>query len=81
MYHVIILNERHLRRLMTEYVEYYHNDRTHLALDKDTPAGRPVEQKPSDDANAKVIALPRLGGLHHRYTWQWKKGKNQKQAA
>jgi Integrase core domain len=40
--HVIILNERHLKRLMAEYVRYYHEDRTHLGLAKDTPAGRPV---------------------------------------
>jgi len=70
---------------MAEYVDYYHNDRTHLALNKDTPAGRSVEQKPSDDAdintNAKIVSLPRLGGLHHRYTWQEKKKKDQKQAA
>jgi putative transposase len=37
--HVIVLNERHLRRLMTAYVRYYHEDRTHLALEKRTPAG------------------------------------------
>jgi len=36
--HVIVLNERHLRRLMAEYVRYYHEDRTHLGLAKDTPA-------------------------------------------
>ena len=40
--HVIILNERHLRRLLSQYVRYYHEDRTHLGLAKDTPAGRPV---------------------------------------
>ena len=38
--HVIVLNERHLKRLMAEYVHYYHDDRTHLGLDKQTPAGR-----------------------------------------
>ncbi|MGO9165555.1 MAG: hypothetical protein ACLP56_01650 [Candidatus Sulfotelmatobacter sp.] len=39
---VIVLNERHLKRLMAEYVRYYHEDRTHLGLAKDTPAGRPI---------------------------------------
>jgi hypothetical protein len=39
---VIVLNERHLKRLMAEYVRYYHEDRTHLGLGKDTPAGRPI---------------------------------------
>ena len=41
--HVIILNERHLKRLMSSYLLYYHEDRTHLGLAKDTPAGRPTE--------------------------------------
>jgi transposase InsO family protein len=38
--HVIILNERHLKRLMSSYLLYYHEDRTHLGLAKDTPASR-----------------------------------------
>ena len=63
--HVIVLNERHLKRLMNEYVRYYHDDRTHLALDKGTPAGREAEKNP--DAGRKVISMQRLGGLHHRY--------------
>ena len=64
--HVIALNKRHLRRLLKEYVHYYHEDRTHLALEKKTPAGR-IAAKDSV-AGSGVIALPRLGGLHHRYT-------------
>ena len=63
--HVIVLNERHLKRLMSEYVRYYHDDRTHLALAKETPAGREAENH--HDAGCKVISMPRLGGLHHRY--------------
>jgi putative transposase len=63
--HVIVLNERHLKRLMTEYVRYYHEDRTHLALAKGTPSGRAVESSPG--AGFKVVSMPRLGGLHHRY--------------
>jgi hypothetical protein len=38
--HIIVLNVRHLQRLMNEYISYYHEDRTHLALEKETPAGR-----------------------------------------
>jgi putative transposase len=64
--HVIVLNERHLRRLLREYVRYYHEDRTHLGLGKDTPGGRVPASVPSN--RHKVISLPRLGGLHHRYT-------------
>ena len=66
--HVIALNEEHLRRLIRDYVNYYHDDRIHDSLEKDTPNPRPVEQKPA--ADARVISLPRLGGLHHRYTWR-----------
>jgi len=34
--HVIALNERHLKRLLAEYVNYYHEDRTHLGHSKRT---------------------------------------------
>ena len=54
------------RRLLKEYVRYYHEDRTHLGLGKDTPGGRVAASAPSSGHN--VISLPRLGGLHHRYT-------------
>lgn len=61
--HRIILNERHLRRVVTSYVAYYHADRTHLALGKDAPEPRAI-----DGTNfGEVIAMPRVGGLHHRY--------------
>ena len=63
--HVIVLNERHLKRLMSEYVRYYHEDRTHLALEKKTPADRVTAE--NTDANCRVLSLSRLGGLHHRY--------------
>jgi putative transposase len=69
--HVIILNKNHLLRLLEEYVEYYHHDRTHYHLDKDPPMGRPVLKRESD--NEKVIALPRIGGLHHKYIRHSKK--------
>ena len=66
--HVIGLNQQHLRRLIRDCVNYHHDDRIHDALEKDTPNRRPVEQKPN--ANSIVISKPRLGGLHHRYSWQ-----------
>ena len=46
------------------YVDYYHADRTHLGLEKDTPAKRTVESR----ENGKVVSIPRVGGLHHRYS-------------
>jgi hypothetical protein len=41
---VIVLNERHLKRLMNEYIRFYHEDRTHLGLGKQTPAQRKAER-------------------------------------
>ena len=64
--HVIALNEEHLRRLVRDYISYYHQDRTHDGLEKDAPQRRSIEPKPS--ANASVVSRSRLGGLHHRYT-------------
>jgi transposase InsO family protein len=64
--HVIVLNERRLRRLLREYVRYYHEDRTHLGLGKDTPAGRTPAAMSAN--HHQLISWPRLGGLHHRYT-------------
>ena len=66
--HVVVLSERHLVRLMRLYISYYHEDRCHLGLDKDTPNSRPVTPRPSP--TAKVVALPRVGGFHHRYEWR-----------
>lgn len=60
-----MLNQRHLGRLMKEYVRYYHEDRTHLALAKGTPTGRKAGT--NSIADRKVVSMPRLGGLHHRY--------------
>jgi transposase InsO family protein len=62
--HVIVLGEQHLRRILRKYLEYVHGSRTHLALDKDAP--EPCQRESID--GGKVIALPRVGGLHHRYT-------------
>ena len=65
---VVILNEPHLRRLLQEYIAYYARDRCHLALEKDAPDLRPVQARPS--ARARVVAQPRVGGLHHLYAWR-----------
>src|SRR3989449_10310962 len=61
--HVLVLSERHLRRVLTRYFAYYHRTRTHLALEKDGPDMRPV-QRPEVGA---IVATPEVGGLHHRY--------------
>lgn len=61
--HVIIMKERHLRRILREYVDYYHTCRTHLSLRKDSPETRTIEPPES----GTITAIPRVGGLHHRY--------------
>ncbi len=66
--HVVVLDQRHLIRLVHSYLTYYHDDRVHLGLNKDTPNKRPVTPRPS--ATATVVALPRVGALHHRYEWR-----------
>ena len=61
--HVIIINERHLRRQLKSYVTYYHEARTHLSLDKQSPVPRSIEPP----EQGKVVAIPHVGGLHHEY--------------
>jgi putative transposase len=61
--HLIIFNEKHLLKILDEYVKYYNNCRTHLSLNKNSPIPREVE-KPEQD---KVTAMPKVGGLRHLY--------------
>ena len=68
LHYVIVLNAQHLRRLLREFLKYYHNDPTHLSLGKDPPATRAVCAPTSPCAT--VASLPRVGGLHHRYDWR-----------
>ena len=62
-YHLIAFNERHLKRLLAEYVRC-HDDRTHLGLQKETPGRRKTLVRTGDP---RVVSMPRLDGLHHRY--------------
>jgi len=64
--HVLVLGESHLRRILTRYFSYYHRARTHLALDKDAPDLRPVELPEA----GRIVEIPEVGGLHHRYLRQ-----------
>ena len=64
--HLLVLSERHLRRILTAYFAYYHRARTHLALEKDAPDGRPIERPEV----GRVVQIPEVGGLHHRYLRQ-----------
>ena len=66
--HVIVFGRQHFIRLMRSYLDYYHEDRCHLGLGKDAPSGRVTIARPSSEA--QVVALPRVGGLHHDYVWR-----------
>ncbi len=64
--HLIVLNEESLKRHIRLFLTYYHESRTHLSLAKDAPESRPVQE--ADDG--RIVALPQVGGLHHRYERQ-----------
>jgi len=61
--HIVVLNEKHLRRILKEYFSYYHESRTHLGLEKDAPETRAIQ---APDVGS-VVSEPVLGGLHHSY--------------
>ncbi len=61
--HVVVMGETHLRRILRSYFTYYHQSRCHLSLGKDPPESRPVHPP----GMGKVITIPEVGGLHHRY--------------
>lgn len=69
--HLLILSERHLYTLVKEYVEYYNSMRPHQGIGQGIPkmAGStmPDALLGDDQAGAKVISLPVLGGLYHDY--------------
>ena len=61
--HLVVVNESSLRRQIASFVSYYRSSRCHLSLEKDSPDGRAVE--PPEPG--RVVAVPMVGGLHHRY--------------
>ena len=62
--HLIVLSESHLKRILTNYFEYYHHSRPHLSLDRNSPTPREVESP----SQGEVISIRQVGGLHHRYS-------------
>ena len=60
---VIVLGEQHFRRIMASYVDYYNNSRLHLSLARDAP----VPRRPGARTEGEIVAIPQVGGLHHRY--------------
>ena len=61
--HVIVVTATGLHQVLTAYVTYYMQSRTHLALQKDAPISRPLMPA----AVGRIIVTPHVGGLHHRY--------------
>lgn len=61
---MIVLGELHAVSLLRAYQRYYNETRPHLSLAKDSPDSRAVH---GPERGARVVALPVLGGLHHRY--------------
>ena len=61
--HVVVLSEQHLKRIVQNYLDYYHDCRTHLSLDHNSPNPRLVASRDAGE----IIAIPRVGGLHHEY--------------
>jgi putative transposase len=66
--HIIIWNERHLKKVLHGYFDYYNNDRTHLGIKKESPTGRQVTKQTS--ISDLLVEIPKVGGLHHRYEWR-----------
>jgi hypothetical protein len=61
--HFLILNEAHLRRLLRGYGGYYNTARPHQSVDNNSPQSRVLEPPP----RGRIVAIPQVGGLHHRY--------------
>jgi len=66
--HVIVINDKHLRKILSPYFDYYNQDRTHYGLGKITPIERHIQKKPP--GTGKIVKFPKVGGLHHRYEWK-----------
>ncbi|MCH8192620.1 MAG: transposase [Planctomycetes bacterium] len=65
--HIVIFGERHLRRILRGYFEYYHENRTHLGLMKETPKGRQISNRASP--STKLAGLPPSWRTYHPYEW------------
>jgi putative transposase len=61
--YLIIIGEDHLRRILRDYIDYYHNSRPHQTLERNSPTPRETEAP----VKGKVIAIPQVGRSHHRY--------------
>jgi transposase InsO family protein len=68
---LIVLNERHLRAVLREWLAHYNQGRPHASLGPGIPAAPPDPfAQPNGHhipAGHRVIAAPILAGLHHEY--------------
>ena len=61
--HVIVLNEAGLRRVLKSNFAYDERSQTHRSLGKDAPISRPIQPA----AMGRIVEIPQVSGLHHRY--------------
>jgi hypothetical protein len=61
--HVTVLREKHLRRVLESYFDYYLGSRTHPFSAKEAPTTRVVQRPEAGE----IVEIPQVGGLHHRY--------------
>lgn len=61
--HIIVLNEHHVKRILHSYLDYYMYVRTHLPWDRNAP----IEPDVEPPSRGRVVSIPKVGGLHHRY--------------
>jgi putative transposase len=64
--HVVVVNETHLRRLLSEYLLYYHGARTHLSLEKDAPEPRPVDTRTKAGSSRRPWSAASIIATHAR---------------
>lgn len=63
--HMFILNERHLRTVLAEYVHYFNRWRPHRSIGQRAPCA--VEGAHGEAQDGEITGEPVLGGLHHVY--------------
>jgi putative transposase len=64
--HLVLLGKKHLVRVVNAYVQYFNNARPHQGIHQQLPANPVLTLSPPI---GKVMSIPILGGLHHRYEW------------
>ncbi len=66
--YILILSDKHVRRVIREYCEFFNQARPHQGLDQQIPNPSDIAYQPEHERH-EVIGRPVLGGLHHDYRW------------